>query len=683
MFKGKLFVSAVVAACAIGTATVAAAPAWAADSTPPTVSVATLSPTPPTGQNNWYRGAVTINLSATDDVGIDRFQYSVNAGASYIDVPVAGAPTAATASAQITQEGSTGVRYRAVDTSGNISGFRSITARIDTRAPAASWPAITAGHVGHAATLIPTRADPAPGSGGVAVLDMYLDGAVVYPLPVQTSDLSLGVHTLALHLSDAAGNGSKYTQTFVVTTSFADVGTLIGRFVAAGSVSSDAGAALQAKLDEAKALADAGNGKAASQRLNQFVSLANDGIANGHARDTLVGDARYLVDQLNGRLAPEPATGLQSEPADGPKVIPDPVLAPLPHNPDADYNVLVFSKTTGFRHDHIPHTVLAIQKLGIEHNFNVDVYDPQLPTVTLPTSPFLNLDTLKQYDTIVFESTVGHPGPLNPVTEQPNFEAYMRQGGGYVGIHGAADSFEVGTWPWYGNLVGGFFTNHPNGQNGFGQCGSCIHAEVVTEDDTHPATQHLPARWMTVDELYNFDRHMRADVHTLLSLNEASYQRSLNSGNAATNPLTLMGGDHPIAWCQNWGGGKAFSQILGHFRTQYYDESFMRIILGGIETTADRKDANCSSYRETGMLIDTDRSGGLLTATAADTAGAALDTARDSYLAQDYTTAIPALNAIVELANDEASGDAAARTELARQARALREWMQTLNNRGG
>ena len=44
---------------------------------------------------------------------------------------------------------------------------------------------------------------------------------------------------------------------------------------------------------------------------------------------------------------------------------------------------LVFSRTTGFRHDHIPHTVLAIQKLGIEHNFNVDVYDPQLPTVTL------------------------------------------------------------------------------------------------------------------------------------------------------------------------------------------------------------------------------------------------------------------------------------------------------------
>ncbi|MET8141556.1 ThuA domain-containing protein [Sphaerisporangium sp. NPDC005288] len=675
----RRFRASAVAVCVTAAVLIPAAPSWAQETTPPTINVATLSPSAPTGQNNWYRGSVTLNMSATDDVGIAKFQYSLNGGAAYIDVPVEEAPASATASAVITQEGNTSVRYRAVDTSGNVAAFRSIAVRIDTRAPAASYPAITDGHVGHVATLIPTRTDPAPGSGGVAVLNMYLDGKLVPPLPVQTSDLSLGVHTLAVHLSDAASNSAKYTQKFIVTTSFADVGTLIGRFVTAGSVPAEAGAALQAKLDEAKALADAGSAKQASQVLNEFVSIANSQIKPGSVRSTLVGDARYLIDQLKGRLAPEPATGLESEPAEGPKFIPDPVLAPLPHNPDADYNVLVFSKTTGFRHDHIPHTVAAIQKLGIANNFNVDVYDPQLSTVTLPTSPFLSLDTLKKYDTIVFESNVGHPGPLDPITEQPTFEAYMNQGGGYVGIHGAADSFELRTWPWYGNLVGGFFTNHPNGQNGFGQCGSCIHAEVVTEDNSHPATAHLPAKWMTVDELYNFDRNMRADVHTLLSLNEDSYQRSLNSGNAATNPLRLMNGDHPIAWCQNWDGGKAFSLILGHFRTQYYDDSFMRIILGGIETTADRRDANCSSYRETSLLIEADRAAGLLTAAAADAAGAALGIARDSYLATNYTTAIPALNSIVDLAHDKASGDAAARSELARQARALREWMQNLN----
>ena len=44
-----------------------------------------------------------------------------------------------------------------------------------------------------------------------------------------------------------------------------------------------------------------------------------------------------------------------------------------------------------------------------------------------PTSPFLDSAALAKYETIVFESTVGHnPGPLNVDVERPNFEAYMQ-----------------------------------------------------------------------------------------------------------------------------------------------------------------------------------------------------------------------------------------------------------------
>jgi plastocyanin/type 1 glutamine amidotransferase len=348
------------------------------------------------------------------------------------------------------------------------------------------------------------------------------------------------------------------------------------------------------------------------------------------------------------------------------------------------FDVLVFSRTTGFRHDHIPHTILSIQQQGASENFNVDVYDPALPTVSLPTSPFLSLAELQKYETIVFESTVGHgPGPLNLDTERPNFEAYVRGGGGYVGIHGAADMASTmgsNPWNWYSNLVGGWFVNHPNGRSGFGHCGSCFHTEVVTEDHSHPATAHLPDKWPTVDELYNFDRPsatIRSDVHTLLSLTESSYRFGLNNNVSATTPL--MGGDHPIAWCQNWEGGRAFSNILGHARWQYYTKQFTDTILGGIETTAGRKDANCSSYRETRLLIAGEAGAGL-TQAAADSAGALLEQARTAYLAKEYATAIPALNAIVELSNDPAAGDAAARAELGRQARDLRVWMQDLNN---
>ena len=695
---------AVVAGLAALAVVVPTGTAHAQDTMPPEIDVAVLDPPSSHQLNGWYRAPVTMHLRATDDVAVAQFEYSTNSGGSYTTVPVdPGSP--ATASVVIDNEALAGntIRYRARDTSDNVSTVpstagRSASIRIDTRPPTASFPQIVDGRVGHTARLVPTRSDPTPGSGNagnVAILDMWLDGSDVYPLPVETSELSLGLHQITLQLGDPAGTAQKVTHTFVVTTSFADLQTLINRFETAGEIPADVATLLRGILAEASGLADAGNSKQARQKLNEFIGAAGDQLPPGEARATLVGDARYLIAELTGRLPAEPATGVTTEPADGPTVYPNPDLAPLPENPDADFDVLVFSRTSvpasppypavnGFRHDHIPHTVLAIQELGIEHNFNVDVFDPQLPTVSLPVSPFLGLETLQKYETIVFESPVGHnPGPLNPITERPNFEDYMRGGGGYVGIHGAADMARTGgspmaAWGWYANLVGGWFINHPNGRSGFGHCGSCIHTEVVTEDDSHPATQHLPPTWAIVDELYNFDRTVRSDVHTLLSLNEATYRESLNSNIAASNPL--MNGDHPIAWCQNWDGGRAFSNILGHARWLYYDDRFMEIIRGGIETTAGSVDANCATYRETRLLIESEAAAGGLTEAAAEAAGDLLETARTSYVAGQYTAAIPALNGIVALADDAASGEAAARAELGRQALDLRRWMQDLNS---
>ena len=675
------------------------------DTTPPQIDVATLDPPASHQLNGWYRAPVTLHLRATDDVAVAQFEYSTNSGGSYTTVPVdPGSPV--TASVVIDNEalGANTIRYRARDTSGNVSTVpstagRTASIRIDTRPPTATFPQIVDGHVGHTARLVPTRSDPTPGSGNagnVAILDMWLDGNYVYPLPVETSELSLGLHWITMLLGDPAGTAQKVTHTFVVTTSFADLQTLINRFEAAGEIPADVANLLRGILEEASDLADAGSTKQARQRLNQFVGAAGDQLEPGEARSTLVGDARYLIAELEGRLPAEPETGVTTEPAEGPTVYPNPELESLPENPDADFDVLVFSRTSvpasppypavnGFRHDHIPHTVLAIQQLAIQHNFNVDVFDPQLPSVSLPTSPFLSLEALQKYETIVFESPVGHnPGPLNPITERPIFEAYIRGGGGYVGIHGAADMARTGgspmaAWPWYANLVGGWFINHPNGRSGFGHCGSCIHTEVVTEDGSHPATQHLPRTWSLVDELYNFDRStIRSDVHTLLSLDESTYRQSLNSNIAASNPL--MNGDHPIAWCQNWENGRAFSNILGHARWLYYDDRFMQIILGGIETTAGLVDANCASYRETRLLIESEAAAERLTEAAAEAAGELLETARTSYLARRYTAAIPALNGIVELSDDESSGDAATRVELGRQARDLRRWMQGLSS---
>src|SRR5262249_12041905 len=76
---------------------------------------------PPNGNNNYRISAPqTLNLSATDDVAVSKFQYSLDGGANYVDVPVTAGPSA-TAGVALSQEGNTTVRYRAVDSSGNFS----------------------------------------------------------------------------------------------------------------------------------------------------------------------------------------------------------------------------------------------------------------------------------------------------------------------------------------------------------------------------------------------------------------------------------------------------------------------------------------------------------------------------------------------------------------------------------
>lgn len=660
-----------------------AAPAWAA----PTSAPATLTPATPTGTNGWYRGPVTLNLSATDAVnGVQRLEYRLGNTAPFQTAVSATAPYPATlaGSVPINQQGTTTIGYRAVGGDGSVEPTRTLTVRIDTVAPVVSWPGIVDGHVGHTATLIPTRTDPAPGSGGIFIHRMWIDQTEVTPLPVATSTLATGGHTISLVASDSAGNAALFEQAFVVTTSFADLDTLIAGFVTSGAISADLGADLRARLAEAASMADAGDANGARRTLNQFIAAAQAATAPGPVRDTLTGDARYLLAQVTGTLPGEPPTGMTVTPAAGPNPIPAATPPAASTNfPGATFRVLYFSATKGFRHDHIPDTAKLVEQLGEQYGFDVDIWDPRLSPASLPSTPFTSAADLAKYKTIIFASPVDGTNPnsgpdagaLN-ASELAAFQGYIEAGGGYVGLHGAADA--IHNMAWYRDLVGAWFTNHPGGQNGEGTCGSCINVRVTTEDRTNPATAHLPESWLTIDELYNFDHNPRAEVHTLLSLDESSYQRSLNSGNAATNPLSLMGGDHPISWCQEYDGGREFSLILGHDRAQYYRDSFTQILLGGIAWTAGQTEANCSTFRQTRTLITTEAGAGGLAAESATAAAALLDRAQAAYLGLDYTSATTSLNQIIAIAGTPAAGTEAARGELDRQARQLRDWMLSL-----
>jgi cytochrome c len=226
---------------------------------------------------------------------------------------------------------------------------------------------------------------------------------------------------------------------------------------------------------------------------------------------------------------------------------------------ESDFKALIFSKTAGFRHGSIPSGIAAIEKLGVENNFEVD---------TTEDAESFTEENLAQYDVVIWLSTTGDA--LNEV-QQTVFEEYIQAGGGYAGVHAASDTEY--DWPWYGELVGAYFSGHPQNQT----------ASITVEDFAHPSSAHLDETWDRFDEWYNFGTNPREDVHVLMSLEESSYEGG------------TMGVDHPIAWCQTYDGGRAWYTGGGHTNDSFEEADFLTHLLGGITTAAGAVASDCSA----------------------------------------------------------------------------------------
>ncbi|MFJ3582569.1 ThuA domain-containing protein [Streptomyces sp. NPDC090127] len=227
--------------------------------------------------------------------------------------------------------------------------------------------------------------------------------------------------------------------------------------------------------------------------------------------------------------------------------------------------VLVFSRTAGFRHDSIGAGVTALKELGAGSGITVDATEEPRQFTT---------NNLARYDAVVFLSTTGD---VLDAAQQAAFENYVSTGGGYMGVHAAADTEY--DWEFYGGLVGAHFASHPHIQS----------ATVRVEDHAHPATQHLDGPWQRTDEWYNYRTNPRGQARILATLDETSYEGG------------TMKGDHPIAWCKSYGGGRSFYTGGGHTKESYAEPAFRQHLLGGLTYATGQADADCrprTGYRE-------------------------------------------------------------------------------------
>jgi type 1 glutamine amidotransferase len=221
------------------------------------------------------------------------------------------------------------------------------------------------------------------------------------------------------------------------------------------------------------------------------------------------------------------------------------------------FSVALFTKTAGWHHESINEAVVAVRHLGELHDFKVFWTED-------PTRVFKD-EELKKYKAVIFLSTTGDA--LND-EQQAAFERYIKAGGGFVGIHAAADTEYK--WEWYTKMVGHMFKIHPAVQT----------ATIKVEDYNFPGMDRFAKRFLWTEEWYQYDASRSDKLHYLLSVDEKTYKPEANWG--ARGEGKGMGAFHPLAWYQEYDGGRAFYTGLGHLPATWSDTNFLHHVYGGI-----------------------------------------------------------------------------------------------------
>jgi uncharacterized protein len=240
-------------------------------------------------------------------------------------------------------------------------------------------------------------------------------------------------------------------------------------------------------------------------------------------------------------------------------------------------HILVIGETKGWQHDSVSDAMVAIYNMGHE----TGLWDAMLRTDTeLITKKELkaNAKNLDYFDALIFASTTGELDLDD--SQKKDMMAFIKEDGkGFVGIHAALDTNYK--WPEYGEMIGGWFDQHP---------WTTFNAPIINEDPNFPAVRHFPKAFVKYDEIYQAKEWSRDKVNVLLSLDPAKLDYANNSRIHRTDH------DFAVAWDKMYGKGRVFYSSLGHTEDAWSDPDIRKMYFEAIKWVLGMTEGSSASH---------------------------------------------------------------------------------------
>ena len=236
--------------------------------------------------------------------------------------------------------------------------------------------------------------------------------------------------------------------------------------------------------------------------------------------------------------------------------------------------LLAIGEEKGYRHEAVSHALATIERLGRD----TGIWDTTIRTDTEALTKKkleYNAKNLNDFDAVLF-----YTGGTLEMDDQQNkdFLSFIHEDGkGFIGVHSATITFTQ--WPEYGEMIGGYFDEHPWGT---------FEAPIIVEDPNFPGMSQWPREFTITDEIYQIKSFSRERCRVLMRLDASK----LDLNNPRVHRTDR---DFAVTWAKMYGKGRVYYSTLGHVSENWDNPKFQQMYVEAIKWALGLIDADVTA----------------------------------------------------------------------------------------